>query len=333
MKLSLPNMFRISKIITAVCFVFSALNLWLIHPVSAAEVSLVISPPRYDETVKPGQTVQKTIKITNPSAQPIKVQAQVYDFLVQNDSGTPIQVTENASGRYLASPWFTLDRTSFVIAPGATEQIYALISVPSDALPGGHYAGVYISPQDVNAPAQTTGAGVLPQIGSLFGLTVAGDIKYDALIKSFTVKNIVSEFGPIYFEAVIVNQSDTHIRPDSQIIIHDMIGRKLAELPLDQVNIFPYTPRTLTAQWPTVWGFGRFTATLSAAYGPGLVAERPLYFWIMPYRLMAAILIILLVLLAVLIVIRRHLEHRADTRDAEIDELKRKIIEMENRQR
>jgi len=48
--------------------------------------------------------------------------------------------------------------------------------------------------------------------------------------------------------------------------------------------------------------------------------------------LLAAIGVILLVLLAIFISVRRHLLHRADHRDDEIDELKRKITEMENRQ-
>jgi hypothetical protein len=108
-----------------------------------------------------------------------------------------------------------------------------------------------------------------------------------------------------------------------------MIGRQLVELPLSEVNIFPFTSRTLLGTWDTVWGLGRYTATLSASYGPGLVAERTIYFWIMPYLLIMAIVEVCLVILALYIVIRRHLKAREDHRDDEIDELKRKIIEME----
>jgi hypothetical protein len=296
-------------------------------PIRAA--SLIISPPRIDLTGKPGDTLQQTIKVTNSGDTPITLSATISDFIVSDNAGTPIRITTQASGRYLASPWFLLDRSEFTLASHQTENIVAIIEIPKGALPGGHYAGVYFAPTE-KGKLDTTGALVIPQIGSLFGITVAGDIKYDALIKDFSVKTNISEFGPINFTAVIENQSDTHIRPKSNIVVHDMLGRKMVDLPLDEINIFPFTSRTLLGTWETVWGLGRYTATLSASYGPGLVATRTLYFWIMPYRLIAAILVVLLVLLALFIVIRRHLQHREDHRDDEIDELKRKIAEMEN---
>ena len=300
--------------------------------VSAADVSLVVSPPRYDADIKPGETVQKTIKITNSSPdQEVAIRANVYDFIVQDNLGTPIKVTESASGRYLASPWFVLDKSEFVIPPQGQEQVVVLITAPEDALPGGHYAGVFFS--SVPGKNETgTASFTSAEVGSLFGLTVEGDIKYDALVKEFNTKSRLFEYGPVEFTAVLENQSDTHIRPMTKITVSDMFGRQLEELPLEEINIFPFTSRTLSATWQNIWGLGRYTATLSAAYGPGLTAERTLYFWIMPYRLIAAVLVILLVLLVLTITVRRHLKHRADTRDAEIDELKRKVIELENKQ-
>ena len=160
-----------------------------------------------------------------------------------------------------------------------------------------------------------------------------GDIKYDALIKEFSVKSQVAAYGPIDFTAAIENQSDTHIRPSSSITVHDMMGRKVVDLPLSEINIFPFTARSISGTWDTVWGLGRYTATLTSTYGPGLVASRTLYFWIMPYRLIAAILIVLMVIVVIFILIKRHMQHREDHRDDEIDQLKRKIVEMENKQR
>lgn len=296
----------------------------------AHAVSLIVSPPRTDLTGNPGETLQQTIKITNSSDIDIAISAKVADFIVQDDLGTPIQITSGASGRYLASPWFVLDRPDFILKPQQTESIVAIIEIPKDALPGGHYAGVFFSPTE-KGKLNSTGAVVVPQIGSLFGVTVNGDMKYDALIKDFKVNADVYEFGPVDFSAVIENQSDTHIKPNVNIVIKDMIGRKLADLPLDSVNIFPFTSRSLKGSWDTVWGLGRYTATLTASYGPGLTASQMLYFWIMPYKLITAIGIVILVLIAIFISVRRHLLHRQDKRDNEIDELKRKIVEMENR--
>lgn len=320
MKLSLPKVITILSLLT---FHFS------LTASSVLAASLVVSPPRIDLRGKPGDTLQQTIKVTNSSDQSIRLNSKVSDFIVQDNAGTPIQINSTASGRYLASPWFVIDQPDFVLAPQETKSIIAIIEIPAGALPGGHYAGVFFSPE-LPGKLNTTGAVVIPQIGSLFGITIEGDIKYDALIKDFSTKLNVSEFGPIDFSVTIENQSDTHIAPTSNIVIHDMIGRKLVDLPLESLNIFPYAERTFAGTWDNVWGFGRYTATLTATYGPGLVATRDLSFWIMPYRLIASILVVLIVIIAFIIVVRRHVKHTQDHRDEEIDQLKRKIIEMEN---
>lgn len=301
-----------------------------IAPIHAQEVSLVVSPPRLDLVGKPGETLQHIVKLTNnSSSQELILQAFVADFIVTDDAGTPIKVSESGSGRYLASPWFTLEKDEIVLSPKETVSLVVLVNIPPDALPGGHYAGVFFQPVPSRGLKQTVSY-TTSQVGSLFGLTVPGDIQYDALIKDFKVINQISEFGPIDFEAVIENQSDTHIKPLAQITIRDMIGRTLTTLPLAEVNIFPFTSRVLTGNWDTVWGLGRYQATLSATYGPGLVAERTLYFWILPYRLVAALAVVLLVIIVTFILLRRHLISQQDHRDDEIDELKRKIIELEN---
>ena len=302
------------------------------RPTLASDVSLVVSPPRFDIEGKPGDTVQKTITVTNNStSQTLSLKTLTRDFIVQDDVGTPVLVTTSASGRYLASPWFTVDRDSLTVPPKGQAQLIVIIQIPKDALPGGHYAGIFFQPVPPGG-LKTNVSYVSSQVGSLFGITVAGNIKYGAVIKDFKVGQSLYEFGPVSFTTTIENQSDTHISPKVDVKIHDLFGRELADTKLDAVNIFPFTSRTLSGQWDTVWGLGRYSATLTAAYGPnGDVATRTILFWILPYRLLAAAGVILLVALAIFILIRRHVKHREDTRDQEIDELKRKIVELENR--
>lgn len=321
----------LSRIPSLLLIMATFLTFGALSPVSAQELSLVVSPPRIDVEGKPGEIIQKTIKVTNNSStQTLELGAKTIDYIVQDDQGTPIKVTESASGRFLASPWFTLDNTKYTLAPKETVSIIVLINIPEDALPGGHYAGVFFEPV-LSKNLSDTVSYTATQVGSLFGITVEGDIRFDALIKDFSTSTNVFEFGPIEFSATIENQSDTHIRPSSTISITDMFGRKLTDFPLDQLNIFPFASRTLTGVWDTVWGFGRYSANLTVSYGPGLVASRHLTFWIMPYKLLAALGVIILVIIVLYVSIRRHLKHLNDHRDTEIDSLKRKIAEMENK--
>lgn len=295
------------------------------------EVSIVVSPPRFDVEMTPGETVQKTIKVTNNAQTPLTLQIVTIDFIVQDDLGTPLKVNAQGSGRFLASPWFTPEENTVTIGAGEQKAVNILITAPEDALAGGHYAGVFFEP----APSREKQANVsytAAQVGSLFALTVAGNIHYDALIQDFRTSKSTYEFGPIDFTTIIENQSDTHIRPQTSITVRDMMGRDVATIPLDELNIFPFATRTLQATWDITWGLGRYTAVVTATYGPGMTTQRSLVFWIMPWKIIASITIMILVSLSFIITIRRHIKHRSDTRDLEIDELKRKIVELENKQ-
>ena len=293
------------------------------------QISLVVSPPKVNLELNPGDTAQQVLKITNDANQPITLKLSVQDFIVQDDQGTPLKITPEEAGRYVASPWFNLDQHQLTIQPQKTATVTVLITTPPDALAGGHYAAVYVEPQQGSKP-KTTGPKVVSQIGSLFNLLIKGDIQYDAQITQFRTKKRFYEFGPVDFSAKVQNLSDTHISPKASIVISNMLGQTIDTLTLDQVNIFPYTSRYLQTTWEKVWGLGKYQATLTIPYGAGQVATSTIFFWIVPWRLIAAIILIFLVALVIFILVRRHLQHKHDQRDEEIDLLKRRIAELEN---
>ena len=137
-----------------VCLLIAAFT--FASPIRAQDISLVVTPPRVDLVGKPGDTLQQIVKITNNSSdQDLILQAFPLDFIVQDDLGTPIKVTESASGRFLASPWFTLEKSELILKPKETVQLVVVITIPPDALPGGHYAGVFFEPVPSRGLKQT----------------------------------------------------------------------------------------------------------------------------------------------------------------------------------
>jgi len=298
--------------------------------VKANDISLVVSPPRHDIDAKPGEIIQKAVKVTNDSEFPVTLSSVVYDFLVQDDAGTPLKVKPEEAGRFMASSWFTTsDETTFTLSPNSFKILNYVLTVPEDALPGGHYAGVYFRQVEYDNSESGTTSKTTPEVGALFSLNIPGDIKYDAQIRNFQTSTRLFEYGPVDFTATIDNNSDTHISPVPSIVIKNMLGRKLEEVTINQLNIFPYTSRSVSATWSKLWGLGRYEATLKVPYGAGSIATSTIFFWIIPYRLIAAALLVLLVLLAIFISVKRHLAYRYDARDEEIENLKRKISELE----
>lgn len=328
MKLSCPTK-KLTAIIFALLLAFSLST----SIVSAQEVSIVVSPPRTNIDAEPGETIQRSIKITNNSdtEQVLNVRALIIDYIVRDNVGTPVKVSAESAGRYLASPWISLDRTVITLQPKQQEVVNAVIQIPSDALPGGHYAGIFFEPTDLAQPNLTVSQ-TIPQVGSLFLINIAGDINYDAAITRFETSSRLYEFGPVEFSADVENRSDTHIRPIASITIKNMLGKQVAEILPEEVNIFPFTSRTYETMWDQIWGLGRYEATLKVPFGPsGEIINSTIFFWILPYRLIAAVLVVILLLVGLFVSIRRHMHHRLDTRDDEIDTLKRRISELENK--
>jgi hypothetical protein len=284
-------------------FLFIALSLgWLVlHKAQTAQaqssITLTAIPPRVEIKAKPGETVQETIKVRNDTDTEIPVTSEVIDFIVIDDKGTPLPVDEEVSGRWSLASWITIAPTKLILQPREVQPIYVVVTVPEDALPGGHYAMVLHQPLAEATIAQETGSMVAQKVGSLFFLTVEGPITEDAKARLIADKAF-AEYGPINFTAIINNLSDVHIRPIASIEVKNMLNQMSSLINLEEYNIFPLKSRSYTASFPGKWHFGRYTATLTAAYGiQGNKAKAQVIFWIIPWKLILVIILLILVIL------------------------------------
>jgi len=280
---------------------FSLLDLGFARSANAqAFLGVSAIPPRLEISVEPGKTVTKEIKVRNESSTEKIISTQVKDFVVVDDLGTPIQVesTGDFSNRWAASSWIQVSAASLKLKPGETKTLMVTVIAPEDALPGGHYAIILHSPQNETALSET-GSLIETNVGTLVYVTIPGDIKESAMIKDFSAPQF-SEYGPIDFHATVTNLSDIHITPVGQIAITNSLGFKTATLPLETVNIFPYTSREYRQTLNRKLMLGRFKAQFVAAYGTtGQLVNATLFFWVIPWRLILTVVAILLIIILI----------------------------------
>lgn len=297
----------------------------------SATTGLSAIPPRLEITVKPSEVITKQIKVRNESATEKVVSTSINDFIVTDNSGTPVQVESNKEdNRWAASSWIQVSPTSLKLKPGETKSISVTIIAPENALPGGHYAMILHSPNNGNNLTQT-GASVQTQVGTLVYITIPGNITQNAIVKDFTAPKF-SEFGPIDFKSTIQNLSDIHIRPAGDIAISNMIGFKISHLQFNStdINIFPYTSRDFTNILNKKFLFGRYKAELSAAYGTaGGVATAVIFFWVIPWRLIILLLAAGAIVTAIILINKNKpkddvSEEKVEELEKELDDLKKK---------
>ena len=296
-------------------------------PISALAqnaLGLTAIPPRLEITGQPGTAITKEIKIRNESNTPKTVNLTSKDIIVVDDAGTPVQLENvpESENRWAASSWILVTPSRLQLQPGETKNAFVTIDIPQNALPGGHYAIVLNSPEN-EVYLNSTGASVQANVGNLIYITVPGDISQNAKVKQFTAPKF-SEYGPINFKTTITNLSDIHITPVGAINITNWLGGKTAKLTLDQKNIFPYTSLNYSNDLDKKFLFGRYKAQLLTAYGTaGGTLVATIFFWVIPWRLLLALLfgIISLVLLWILFKKKDALLAQSET----IDDLEKEL--------
>lgn len=306
--------------------------------VSAQESqTLVAIPPRRGEnrelTAKPGETIQTNIRLKNNSKKNLTIKSFAQDFVVDDNGRTPIPVGQEVSNRWSLASWMVVAPNQHDLAPGETAQMNVVIEIPKDALPGGHYAMVLHEPTnedlDQVAPGQQAATGVTQKIGTLFYVVVDGPINEEAYIRDFKFKKF-QEFGPVPFSFTVSNQSDIHIKPRMKIDLFNLIGQKVESIQVEPRNVFPLNNLDFKGKWDRIWGFGLYKAKLSMSYGQnGQLALATTNFWILPIRIILAIIFTLLLIVALAGAVRRHIKHKTEQEAEKVKQLQQKLDQYE----
>lgn len=295
------------------------------------EITTAAIPPRLEITAKAGEVVHTQLKIRNESDSTLLYSVSVDDFIVSDTEGTPIPVTEEVSARWSMKRW--IKSPDLIPVDAHQSQVVNLtINVPSDALPGGHYAMVTYQPNpDAKVTdLKKTGSLIGQRTGSLLYMTVAGPINQNAsLIRFFTSK--FHEFGPIKIEGLVSNASDIHVNAKGNIIIKDFLGNKVATLPVETGNIFPEASRSFESVWNQKWGYGRYSANLELAYGTaGGIIIGSLFFWLFPIRLVIYILTLVIAILFIIITLNKRNQKHQQELESEVAALKEELERVEH---
>lgn len=280
--------------------------LFLAAPVLAAEtLSTTVIPPRLELEALPGATVQETLRVRNETDTDQAFLVAVTDFIVSDNQGTPLPVNETVSGRWSLASWITVSPKQVLVPAGQTAAVDLVISLPQNALAGGHYAMVTYSPV-TDSQLNGSGAAINPQVGSLVYLKVIGDVTEAVNLKEFKVDQFFKHYGPTRIAAEIENLGDIHVRPSGKLTVTNWLRDEVYSADLEELNIFPFAARVYDWTFPGKWHLGRFAARLTAAAGDSNIPLTGLiYFWIVPVKELSLIAAALVLIITLIIIIKK----------------------------
>lgn len=302
------------------------------HAANAQTSILTVIPPRLELTSDPGKVIQTSVQLKNETDSTLYYAVRVDNFIVSDDHGTPIPIPDTITSRWGLKAWIKAP-TIIPIDAHTLANVKLTITVPKNALPGGHYALISYQPNPDSTPRDLSETGSLigQRAGTIIYLLVNGPINQAASIKEFKVAKF-NETGPIDFTGLIQNDSDIHVDAKGSLIISNFFGHEVGRLPVETGNIFPSALRAFKVTWPQKWGYGRYTATLDLSYGTaGGVLSATLTFWLFPIRLVIYILIIIISLLFVFITLKERGKRHEAALEKEVQELKKEIEKIEHK--
>lgn len=284
-----------------------------------AVYALTFSPAIKEYNSNPGDTIAETLRLYNDTDTDKTYYPVYYDFTAPKDeSGSPMFVAEGtmATSSSLAS-WFKRLEPVSIKARGKQEVVMT-IDVPQTAEPGGHYGALLFSDQPTDI--SNTNIGVGSQTGPLVLVNVFGDIKEELEILNFSASKFAASL-PIEFTLRLNNTGSVHQTPTGNISIRGWWPKEVT-VPVNNQklsHVLPHSVRKLNYSWTSngdrpegflskvkyEWqnlAFGRFEAGIDLNYGiakDGAVAARTT-FWIVPYHLLFAILLVVVAILVLL---------------------------------
>jgi hypothetical protein len=268
-------------------------------------MGLAISPPTFELSGNPNDTLNNIIKVTNISSDPVEVSTSTRNFTAIGEEGA-VGLTEEENSFSLAR-WIAVSPSTALIKPSQTQFFTFTTAIPQNAEPGGHFGSVVFSIGG-NQPDQT-GAAVSQEVASLILLRVAGKAKEQVTIENFFPFKKFYEYGPINFEIRVKNEGSIHAKPTGTITLTNFFGRKVGTFNIESKNVLPGATRKLTAYWNKKALFGKYTATLSVIYGSdNQILTATNTFVAIPYKIVGVVLLALLIIGIIIFKARKRLK-------------------------
>ncbi len=254
------------KIITVI-LAFSAFVFVLSQKVDAQTPlsSFAISPPSFDFTANPGDSIKNSIRVENLSDIPLNITAKPENFVAYGDSGQVSLTEEDTS--YAIDKWINLPVNIITINPKESATFEFNVDIPKNTEPGSHYGAIVFSTLSAQT-AESTGAFVQQEIGALILIKIPGDVIEEANLISFDSKEDLYTDTSLTLTALIENSGTLHFKPVGRIYIKDIFGNLIQTVEVQSKNILPKNKRQFEENF-SFDSIGYYKAELELFYKNG----------------------------------------------------------------
>jgi hypothetical protein len=254
----------------------------------------VVGPGRSEIEVLPGQTVVQEITVTNRISDGRTFRLEVDDIKGSTDGSSAVSLSDGERGPYSIRDYITFPSDTFTLDLGERARIPVTITIPPNAEPGGFYGSVLVSTDRTpnEADGNVSRSPVIARVGSLFFVTVQGDVERGGITKSISTVGDTwwYEEGPINLGILYENTGSVHLNPYGEVSIKNMFGEQVGFIELEPWFVLPKSLRNREITWDRELLLGRYTVTAKINRGyDDVIDEVTTSFWVMPWKVLLGI--------------------------------------------
>lgn len=296
-------------------------------------VNVTLSPVFINLIAEPGASVSAQFKVLNNNAFTENFKIDLFKFAASASGDSPVPMPITPEDEFVK--WITFTENEFDIEPNQSKTVKFTVSVPKNAGLGYYFAIAMQRRQErVN---ESTGAVIAgsPTVPVLLEVQ-SSTAKKQARLLSFTTTKPVFEYLPVEFDIKLRNDGNVHLVPFGDIFITQGDDKIVGNISANESrgNILPNTARSYTAKWTdgflvtvpkkvngipvldsrgqavmeTRWDLtalnkfriGKYDATAVMVYNDGqfdVPLEAKVSFWVFPWKIILAVVIVLLLIL------------------------------------
>ena len=257
--------------------------------------AVTVTPVVANEKAKPRDIIKKEITVTNNTGQKLELYITVENVDPNEGAIGFTGPTESDLSTSLAN-WVEITRGVIELDGGESRTIPYLIHVNLTAKPASYFVEIRLRAGRNRADAESRDGGAV----LLLNVEVLDDAKERLQLGTFSSDDSVILGKEVGFSYLLENIGNRIIEPRGSIRIFNRRGEEVGSIPVNAqgVEIAPDNQEQLAAAWSASGRFGKYKAFLDLEYGENQLAsvQDTLYFWVFPWKEVAAALIGVLVL-------------------------------------
>lgn len=278
----------------------------------------VVGPGKVDLTLKPGESRVVEMTVTNRTGEKRTFNITTEDAVGSKTTDTSIVLLGDDTGPYSIKDYISFPSASFELEHGKRARIPVTIRIPEDAEPGGLYGTALINTlaiEGADGVAEGTApqSAVIARIGTLFFITIPGDVAKEGTIKDFSTvpKRRIYQEGPINFGVLYENTGSIHLAPYGEMRITNAFNEEVGAVAIEPWFVLPDSIRLREISWDREFLLGKYTATvrINRSYGD-IVDESSFTFWVLPWKIMLATFALLFVIFFIIRAFFRNFEFK-----------------------